>query len=376
MRHLTHRIFLILGLAALALSGCSENPADPGSGEALSANTDAVGLDSADKHGFHGRRGGVAVIANRASGTISLIDGRSFEVTDTIGLPAVDGGSTPEPMYVVHVPRARRVFVGDRANNRVVAFDDRTFAFEGDVAAGNGVFHMWADGLGRQLWVNNDVDNTTTVIDPRSLAVLGTVPAPADLVAMGGKPHDVILGPLGRLAYVTVLGTPGVNDHVIQYDTRTFAEIGRAAVGKDPHVSLARQNRWLYVPCQNSDQVVVLNRFTMEQETIIATPGAHGAIMAPNGRTFYTTNLPGGGTDALQAIDTRRNRLLGDPVDTPYAVPHNLALDGRGRTLFVTHSGATSDKVTIYRIGHRSRLPEYAGEATVGLNPFGLAYVR
>ena len=57
--------------------------------------------------------------------------------------------------------------------------------------AGRGVFHMWADYRGRQLWVNNDIDKTTTVIDPSTLEVLATVPTPADLVAMGGKPHDV-----------------------------------------------------------------------------------------------------------------------------------------------------------------------------------------
>jgi DNA-binding beta-propeller fold protein YncE len=317
-----------------------------------------------------------AVIANRASGTISVINRKDLSVSGTYDLPAEAGEPTPEPMYVVHVKNLRRVFVDDRANERVVVFDARDFAVEATVPVGAGAFHMWADPKGRQLWVNNDVDKTTTVIDPRDLTVLATVPTPADLVAMGGKPHDVVVGPEGMYAYVSVLGVPGDHDYVVQFDTDSFAEVNRAAVGKDPHLSLARQHDWLYVPCQNSDQVVVLDRHSLDVETILTVPGAHGAAMTGNGRYFYTANLPGGGQDALQAIDTATNTLAGEATNTPYPVPHNLALDPAGKVLFVTHSGASADKVTVYRMKGDDPTPRYVGEVTVGLNPFGLAYVQ
>jgi YVTN family beta-propeller protein len=316
---------------------------------------------------------GKVVVANRAEGTISIIDARTNEVVDTVALP--DGENPPEPMYVVYSAVKDRVFVGDRGNDRVVVFDARDFSVEGTVPAGAGVFHMWADARGRQLWVNNDIDNTTTVINPRTLEVITTVPTPADLVAQGGKPHDVILGPFGRLAYVTVLGLPGDHDYLVQYNTRTFEEINRAPVGKDPHLSLARQHNRLYVPSQDSNMVIVFNRFTLEEIARIDVPGAHGAGMSPNGRVFYTTNLSGGGTDGLFAIDTQANTLIGEPVDTPYPVPHNIALTRNGRKLFVTHSGATADKVTIYTVSEQNPEPVLAGEVTVGLNPFGLAFV-
>ena len=171
---------------------------------------------------------------------------------------------------------------------------------------------MWSDRLDRQLWVNNDIDNSITVINPRSLSVITTVNLPVDLVAAGYKPHDVVLGPLGRRAYVTLVG-PGAADYVVQYDTRHFVELNRAAVGKDPHVSLTFRNSFLYVPAQNSNVVTVLNRFTLEPIVELDVPGAHGAAMAPNGRFFYTTNLPGGGTDGLFAIDPAPIRSSGPP---------------------------------------------------------------
>jgi YVTN family beta-propeller protein len=311
--------------------------------------------------------GGAVVVANRASGTISVLDATSGDLLGTYALP--DDG---EPMYVTATIDGSRVFVGDRANDRVVVFDGDDYSVIGTVAAGAGVFHMWQNPQGRQLWVNNDIDNTSTVINPRTLDVIATVPMPADLVDAGYKPHDVIVDPSGRFAYVTLVG--GVtNDWVVQFSTKSFAEVNRAPVGLDPHVSLTNGNKNLYVPAQNSDVVQVLDLRTLQPATEIAVPGAHGAGMNPTGSVFYTTNLPGGGVDGLFAIDTKTNTVIGS-AGTSFAVPHNVVVTPNG-TLFVTHSGATSDKVTVHAVSNRDPVPSEVAVVTVGLNPFGLAYV-
>jgi DNA-binding beta-propeller fold protein YncE len=365
MRKSVIMLALAAGLA-LALAGCSSDPAAPADGA-----DKALGLRSPDNGG---RNGGAVVVANRGSGTISVIDARTAQLVGTHELPQYDGDAFPEPMYVNQVSAGRRLFVGDRANDRVVVFDARTFDVVDTVPCGQGVFHMWADRQGDQLWVNNDIDNTVTVIDPMSLEVLGTVPLPADLVAMGGKPHDVILDHRSRYAYVTVLGVAGPDDYLLQYETEGFTEMNRRPVGKDPHVSIG-VNTDLYVACQNSDQVLVFDPQSLAPIDEIMVPGAHGVAMASNGKYFYTTNLPGGGADALYTISTRRNEVVGDAVATPYPVPHNLALTPNAKKLFVTHSGPSADKVTVYELVGPHRLPEYVGEVTVGLNPFGIGYV-
>jgi hypothetical protein len=60
-------------------------------------------------------------------------------------------------------------------------------------------------------------------------------------------------------------------------------------------------------------------------------------------------------------------------------VPHNIALTLKNK-LFITHSGGTADKITFYTTTRLATTrdypaPVFAGEVTVGLNPFGLAYV-
>jgi len=277
-------------------------------------------------------------------------------------------------MYVTYAKSSGYVLVGDRANNRVVAFDADDFSVVGTAEAGNGVFHMWSDPRDQQLWVNDDVDNTATVIDPVTLDVMSTVEMPADLVAQGYKPHDVILDPKGAFAYVTMLGGASPNDFLIQFSTDTFAEVNRAAVGKDPHVSLTTRNDLIYVPAQGSDVVSIFNRDTLALVAELAVPGAHGAGMSPNGKVFYTSNLPGGGADGLFAINTNTNTVLGS-ADTPFAVPHNIVVTKNDK-LFLTHSGGASDKVTVYAVSTDEPIPVLIGEVTVGLNPFGLAYVE
>jgi DNA-binding beta-propeller fold protein YncE len=314
---------------------------------------------------------GHVVVANRGSGTVSVID----VATDTATTVSLPGPNAAEPMYVVDSPAGGRVFVGDRSNDRVVVLRSSDFSVEGTVAAGRGVFHMWASPNSDQLWVNNDIDKTITVIDVITLDVIATVPLPADLVAMGGKPHDVVLEQNGSSVFVTMLGFAGPGDYVVKYDTGTFMETGRALVGKDPHVSLARQNDLLYVPCQNTNEVIVLDRETLDEVDSLPVPGAHGAGMSRNGKVFYTTNLPGGGIDGLFAIDTSTNSVIGDPADTPAAVPHNLALTPNGKKIYVTHSGAANSVVTVYTATRQDVAPSYLTSVTVGTNPFGLAYV-
>jgi DNA-binding beta-propeller fold protein YncE len=316
--------------------------------------------------------GGKIVVADRASGTISVISARTDELIATIELPP--GEHPPEPMYVYYSNLGHRVFVGDRANDRVVAFDARTFEVDGIAPAGAGVFHMWGSTVTGHLWVNNDIDNTSSVIDMRTLEVVAIVPTPADLVALGGKPHDVIISPDGVFAYVSIVGVDGGEDYIVQYSAIAFEELDRAAVGGDPHLSVTPRTPYLYSPCQDGDAVYVLNRFTMNEVEVIDTPGAHGAGMTQNGKYLYTTNLPGGGDDALWVINTRTLEIVGGPVDAPYTVPHNIVLTPNGRKLYLTHSGP-NDKVTIYATSNSYPEPELIGEVIVGMNPFGLDYV-
>jgi DNA-binding beta-propeller fold protein YncE len=301
-----------------------------------------------------------------------VIDAHTDQVVRTVPLPRAAGEPLPEPMYVVYTPAHHRVWVGDRANDRVVVLNGRTFEVEATLPTGDGVWHMSADQAGHELWVVNDIDLTVTVIDAKKLQVVATVPMPADLTAAGARPHDVVLDPHGRSAYISFFGVPGAFDAVVQFETDEFTEVARARVGKDPHLAYNRRFDALYVPCQTSNVVLVLDADGLDLVDDIPVPGAHGAVTSTDARRFYTTNLPGLGADAVVCIDTRTNEVTG-VADAPTTVPHNLELTPDGNKLYVTHSGP-NNKVSVYDTSADGD-PVYLGSISVGTNPFGLAYV-
>ncbi len=303
------------------------------------------------------------VVANRGSGTLSVIDTGSDQVVQTVLMPMFGGDAVPEPMYVVSTTK-NYVWVGDRANDRVAVFNGKSFELEALVPAGEGVFHMAADNAGHQLWVVNDFDRTATVIDAKKLTVIATVPMPWDL----GAPHDVVLDKHGVFAYVTFLA----DDTVVQFETITCSEFGRATVGISPHVAYNDKYDELYLPCQGSDAVFVLDAFDLSQSDVIDVPNAHGTIMSNNGKQFYTTNIADGGTAAIQCINTKSNTVVG-VADTPEPIAHNVALTDNGKKLYVTHSG-TGTTVSVFSIGKKGD-PVFLRSIPVGVNPFGLTNV-
>lgn len=304
------------------------------------------------------------VVANRGSGTISVIDAKTDVILGTYPMP-----NNGEPMYAVHVKSAKSVFVGDRANNQVVAFDEDNFSVKGTVPCGNGVFHMWASRNGNQLWVNNDIDNTTTIINPNSMMVKGTAQTPADLVNQGGKPHDVFVDPGKKFAYVSVLGVSGSSDYVVKYNTNQYQEVGRIAVGKDPHLFASAANNKLYVVCQ-SGEVYDINRSSFTVSQVISFSGAHGVNMSGCGNYLYATDLPG---NRVGVINTNSNTVIGTPVTSPFPIPHNIAINSNDSKIYVTHSGATADKLSIYAT---NPTPTLLSSLTLGTNPFGLTYYK
>jgi hypothetical protein len=307
-----------------------------------------------------GDRGDAVVVANRASGDVSVIETDSLDV-ETIDLPG-----DAEPMYVSHDRRHHLVLVGDRASSSIVALDDETYDVVGSVDVGDGVFHQWLDEQRRQLWVVGDTSRTVTVVDSGHLQPVASIDIPADLVNAGGFPHDVFVS--GRHAFVSILGLGG-SGVVLQYSTHTLEETGRILTGADPHL-FVRSGR-LYVASQGGSAVSSYLAGTLAPLGAVDVPNAHGIFVTNHGEVLVT-NIAGGGVDAIWELDRRLTEVV-DVVDTPVPIPHNLTVD-RDRHAYVTHSGATADSVSVIDLdqdGFGS-----VATVTVGTNPFGLAFVR
>lgn len=322
---------------------------------------------------------GQIVVANRTSGNISILDENTGELVRTVDLPSGEGENLPEPMYVYNLLSTNEVAVDDRANNRVVFFDQQTYEVTGTVATGAGNFHMWASPQEDQLWVANDIDNTLTVIDPQSKQEIGRVDLPSEIIGENAIPHDVIVDPSGDFAYTTIIREDNPDsDLLVKVDANTFEILDTAEVGKDPHVSLAPESNLLYVPAGESDRIDVFDRRGTEltQVDTIEQPGAHGIEFSNDGKYIYTTDLPGGAETGLFVIDSTTNEIVGnvEGVDTSAPVPHNVWLNGEGDRLFLTHSGEEATQVDVFSLEDPTNPVLETTTDVNGLNPFGLAY--
>ncbi len=298
----------------------------------------------------------IVAVANRASESVSFVDANTNLVLSTLTIT----GS--EPMYVVYVPNRDRIYVGDRAENKVYVIDPKTRTVETSIAVGNGVFHMWPNGQGSQLWVNNDVDNTVSVIDLVNNTVIQTID-------VGSKPHDVFVTKDGSKAYVSIIN-PTTADQIYMYSTSTFAKTGEATVGEDPHVFHIATGNKLFVPCQ-SGQVYALNGTDLTEITNEAYTGAHGIFSAPDDGNIYVANIVDAQLYSINASTSMPNTTALDVVD---AKPHNLTVNENGDKLFVTHSGPTANKLSTYTINSGTLTAQTTID--IGTNPFGLAYYK
>jgi DNA-binding beta-propeller fold protein YncE len=312
------------------------------------------------------------VVANRAGGSISIIDVATNGVTN-VPLPA--GANTPEPMYVTYSPANDVLFVGDRANSRVVAFNARTYAVVNPgITVPAGLFHMEGSAATNRLWVVSDTSKQVSVINMLAFANLGSTNTPNDL-GPNAAPHDIIVEPNGSAAYVTILGTSSAtNDNVVKYSNAPgFPEVDRTVAGKGAHVNLGPLNNHLYLP--SGAGVDIVSRSTLDPSApSIAITNAHGIIPSSDGQTLYVTSFPGTGVNGLHAIDLATNTLL-DSVDTPTG-PHNVAVSSDDTRLYITHSGGASTLVSVFDISGANRTsPLFLTTVNAGLNPFGLGAV-
>ncbi len=312
---------------------------------------------------------GTVAVANRASGSVSIIDVQTDNVVNTLILPAA--AQIPEPMYVVY--KENRLYVGDRANNRIVVYDSFGFNLLKIIPTGSGVFHMWAAKEAQVLLVNNDIDKTVTVIDTNSLSAINTLSLPSDLLAEGFKPHDVFITNKGKNAFVSLVDGQDGNDYIVKLSIKRNKELSRKEVGGDPHLFISPLKRnTLYVPSQDSGEVLALNTRNLATRYQFDVPNAHGIYAL--GRRLYVTNIAEGGAHGLYTLDAKGKHII-DTDNTPYGAPHNITVTANGQKIYVTHSGATQDKVSVYQTIPGRQLPSYLGEITVQNNPFGLAYI-
>jgi YVTN family beta-propeller protein len=206
-------------------------------------------------------------------------------------------------------------------------------------------------------YVGNFKDNTVSVIDAGSGAVLRTLPVSAG-------PHGMAITRDGRRVYVS--GDRSSSVDVI--DTATDKVVKTISVGKTPNgIALTPDDRLLLVTVYGEDRLAFIDTAT---EAVIATtdvPKPHTVAISPDGRLAYVAQQqPGHFGLALIDMATRRiTRTV--PLDK---TPRDGEFGFDGTMFYFTQAGVSSVQVMNPASG------KIVAQIPTGVSPHFVAYPR
>ena len=231
-----------------------------------------------------------------------------------------------------------RVYVPNSGSGTVDVIDPRTYRVVEHFAVGALPQHVTPAYDLKTLYVTNDLGNSLTPIDPRTARPRKPIPVV--------DPYNLYFTADGRYAIV-VAERLGRLDFRNAHTFRLHRSLVMPCRGVD-HMDFSADGRYLVASCEFSGQLVKVD---VRREKLIATRTlAGGAAMlqdvklSPDGRVFYVADMHAGG---VWEIDGRRLKTLG--FLRTGAGAHGLYPSRDGKLLYVTNRGEGSISVISFR---------------------------
>jgi len=275
--------------------------------------------------------GGLLLVANKGDQTLGLID----PVSGRQNAHVAEGGVTGHEVAVS--PDGKRAFVPIYGNSGVglPGTDGRTLAvidlYERRVIHtidfGHGVRPHCAvfgskDGL---LYVTTELDKSVTMIDPKTLKIVGKVPT--------GQPesHMMAISSDGRYGYTANVG-PGTVSVLDLVERKTAAVIPVA--GHVQRISLTPDNRWVFTSDTEKPRMAVINAIRRKVDRWIGLPGTgYGSAPTADGKWLLVALPP---ANAVAVIELATFQVL-KSISVPRS-PQEVLIRPDGQVAYVSCS--------------------------------------
>lgn len=256
------------------------------------------------------------------------------------------------------------VYVPNSMSNTVSVISQRTLKVIATFATGALPQHVTPSWDLKTLYVDNDLGNSLTPINPRT-GHPGT-PVPVE------DPYNLYFTPNGRFAIV-------VAERLQRLDFRnptTMQLIHSLSVpacrGVD-HMDFSADGRYAYASCEFSGRMIEVD---LRTQRVISTIALHGGAsspqdvkLSPDGRTLYVADQLNGG---LWEIDPRRFRVIGFLATGAGA--HGLYPSRNARDMYVSDRAAGKISVVSFktrRVVATWQLPQPASPDMGGVSADG-----
>ena len=282
----------------------------------------------------------VLLVANKSDRTLGIVDPEAGRQIATIAENGTTGHEVAASSdgKLAYVPIYGNSGVGKPGSDgsNMVVIDIAARKIAGNVDFGHGVRPHCAvfgpkDGL---LYVTTELDKTITVIDPRSLKIIATIPT--------GQPesHMLAITPDGRRGYSANVG-PGTVSVLDMEARKTLAVIPVSP--QVQRISASVDGRMVFTSDQTKPQLAVIDTSNNKIKTWVplSAPG-YGTAPTPDGH-WLVVAVPSANKVAVVDLDSMK---VAHTIDVPSA-PQEVVVRPDGGAAYV--SCDASHKVAVIR---------------------------
>jgi YVTN family beta-propeller protein len=251
-------------------------------------------------------------------------------ILDPTNIYAADGPGMLSPMVARDRPL---IYVPDSGGSAVIEIDQRTHRVVRKIAVGRQPQHVVPSYDLRTLWVTAELGNRLTALDART----GLRERSVDVA----DPYNLYFTPDGRFAVV-------IEERLerLRFSDPTTMRQARAIAVPCPgvdHADFSADGRTMLLSCEKGSAMIVVDVASQRVVRRIGIPG-HGSPqdvkLAPDGRTFYVSDLNAGGVWCIDARTLRITRFI-----RTAAGAHGLYVSRDARSLYVANRTAGSVSV-------------------------------
>jgi DNA-binding beta-propeller fold protein YncE len=224
----------------------------------------------------------VLLVANQHDQNLSIIDpvaARQIAVVAEGGVTGHEVATSPDGR-TAYVPIYGDSGVGKPGSDgrNMVVIDIPSRKIVGNVDFGHGVrpHCVVYDPNSSLLYVTTELDQTVTVVDPRTLKVVGSIPTTQAESHMFAISHD------GRRGYTSNVG-PGTVSVLDMTARKTIAVIPISATAQ--RISISNDDRMVFTSDQTKPQLAVIDTSTNKLKTWVPLPASgYGTAPTTDGR--------------------------------------------------------------------------------------------
>ncbi|MEV5736482.1 hypothetical protein [Streptomyces sp. NPDC052292] len=299
-------------------------------GAALTALTLLSGCDSSQKH------------ENEAIGSKAPVPPqvRKPQVDVLPGMPPVEdptdiyAADRPGKLSPVVADFPSRIYVPNTNSDTVTVIDPKTYKIIETIRVGRQPQHVVPSWDLKTLWVNNDLGNSLTPIDPRT----GKAGEPVDV----HDPYNLYFTPDGKYAIVMA----SKDRRLVFRDAHTMKVVKSvpvACAGVN-HADFSIDGRYFIVSCEFSGELLKVDTAKMEvigkQKLSVQGAMPQDVKVSPDGKRFYIADMVANGMWVLDGDTFGKPEFLATGKGA-----HGLYVSRDSREMYVSNRGEGSISV-------------------------------